>query len=486
MEEVFPQNYSVLLVGSPGVGKSEYCLHLAKEYLDKGEKVVFLTTKKSPADIRKRMKEVGVDIEGHEGKDFLFIDVFTRSAGTPEDTVIHIDNPANLNLVSVRLADATEVLGKPVRIIFDSLSTFFLHATDVEIRKFFESLNTKITIDYGFAIFTLQDEMHDEKVVTALKSMVGAVLEMKLEEAPSLRRRFRVLFAKGISYTQDWVDFQVTKRGFELAPIGDIPVAREEKKKPKRQITLKRIMIGVILLFFILAVLGGPEKDRSSQETSRALEDMETPHITAAPDVATPRPTRQPTEPTPPETSTPEPELIEFRLDGMEDANLWYPFEGEGAFLDITESTSFSILDNSIKITLEVLSNEDSYAGMNSFEPKLTGYDGITFWSFTAEPLPLGRLMLVLQEEDGSRYVNFRMRSLKKTGWIQDVVPFSSLRSDPWGDGRFDENGQLDLDQVQMISISTGGGGPEIEIGTYVYYLDELNLFRYQNTTGSQ
>lgn len=483
MNEVFPKNYSVLLVGSPGVGKSEYCLHLAKEYLDQGEKVVFLTTKKSPSDLRKRFRELGVDIDGHEGGDLVFIDVFTRSAATPEDKVLHIDNPANLNLVSVRLADATNNLGKPVRIIFDSLSTFFLHATEIEVRKFFESLNTKITIDYGFAIFTLQDEMHDEKVVTALKSMVSAVLEMKLEETPSLRRRFRVLFAKGISYTQEWVDFQVTKKGFELAPIGDIPVAREDKKKPKPRITTKRILTGVILLFFILAVLGGGENDRSSQETSRALEDMETPQITAAPDVATTQPTRRPTETSPPpKTTAPEPGIIEYRLDGMEDINTWYPFEGEGAFLDLSQSSSVSMIDNSIKVTLEVVSEEDSYAGMNLFNPEIAGYDGITIWSYTLEPLPLGRLMLVVMEEDGSRYVNFRMRSLKKTGWIQDVVPFSSLRSDPWGSGRFDENGKLDLDEVEMISMSTGGG-PDSTPGTYVYYLDELNLFNYQNTT---
>ncbi len=109
----FPQTYSALLIGLPGIGKAEYCVTLAKDYLEKGERVVYVSTEKRPSDIRKRMKELGVNLETYEGESFLFIDVFTRNAGTKEENVLYVDNPANLNLVSVKISEAHEILGKP-------------------------------------------------------------------------------------------------------------------------------------------------------------------------------------------------------------------------------------------------------------------------------------------------------------------------------------------------------------------------------------
>ncbi len=484
MDEVFPKNYSVILLGSPGVGKSEYCLHLAKGYLKNDEKVVYVTTEKSPAEVRKRMKELGVDLGVYEGESFLFIDVFTRSTGPKDDKVLHVDNPANLNLVSVRLSEAMDQLGKPARIIFDSLSTFFLHASESEIRRFFESINTKVKMDYGFALYTLQEEMHEKKIVIALKSLVDAVLEMKMEEAPSLKKKFRVLYAKGISYSQDWVEFHVTKNGFKLGPIGEIPVSREEVVKVKvegKSPLLKVAGIVVILLLGII-VLGmfKGEKEApyiSTQQLTASPKVTVAPAVTAAPTGAVAAPTTKP----PPKTQPPEtpPPIEEFRLDGMEDAGNWFPFEGPDAIVDITESTEFSKIGKSIKITVELLGGEEAHAGIELFNAQVAGYDGITIWSYVPEPLPLGRLMVNIGEEDNSRYMNMRLRSTKRTGWIKDIVPFSDFRLEPWGDN-FDENGQLDPDQVIMLSISAGGG-PEPPPGRYVYYVDELNLFKYKD-----
>jgi hypothetical protein len=90
-------------------------------------------------------------------------------------------------------------------------------------------------------------------------------------------------------------------------------------------------------------------------------------------------------------------------------------------------------------------------------------------------------LELSLEEEIGGQYIYMRMRNLNKVGWIKDTVPFSDLRKSPW-DYREDKNRQLDIDQVRFISINAGGG-PDREPGTYVFYLDELNLFKYQNAS---
>ncbi len=472
----FPQTYSALLIGLPGVGKAEYCMHLAKGYLEKGEKVVYVATEKRPPDIRKRMKEIGVDLETHEGKNFLFIDIFTRSAGTREENVLYVDNPANLNMVSVKISESFDVLGKPLKIIFDSLSTFFLHAPEGEVRSFFESINAKINMEDSFALFTLHEEMHDDKVVTALKALVLSVLEMEIEDAPSRKRKFRVAFGKqGLSYSPNWFEFKITKEGFNLSTVGVAPVPTPEAKEEKRKLPLaKTVGIAALLLMAIVAfqVLFGGGKEAS------IISQI----VTAAPAIIANIPAGGPSATTlPAETPVPTPPISEFRLDGMEDISNWYPMEGGGAFLDIAESTEFSKVDKSMKVSIEILDEQDSFAAVGLANPDLAGYDGVTIWSYVPEPIPLGRLELSLEEKGNARYTYMRMRNLNRAGWIKDIIPFSDIRLSPWGEYR-DENDQLDIDQVKFISINVGGG-PSSRTGTYVFYLDELNLFKYQNVS---
>jgi KaiC/GvpD/RAD55 family RecA-like ATPase len=483
----FPKTYSVLLQGLPGVGKSEYCMQLARDYLEKGEHVVYVTTEKSPQDIRKRIKEIGLDLESYEGESFLFIDIFTRSVGTKEEKVLYVDNPSNLNLVSVRLSEASDALGKPIRIIFDSLSTFFLHTSEAEIRNFFESINTKIKIENGFALFTLHDEMHDEKAVVALKAIVLSVLEMEIEGAPSRKRMFRVAFAKqGVHHSPDWHEFKITKEGLEFVPVDDTKASREEKEakeEKRKQLLTKVAIVAVVLLLGSIAVfqIMGELPSKQDEEFIRYQDNRE---VTAAPpligsDTTTGEPSESTTQAQTPEE--PEIHISEFRLDGMEDAGNWFPMEGAGAYLDISESTEFSKVDKSMKVSIEMISEYDSYASIGLVTPELAGYDGLTIWSYVDEPIPLGRLEMAFEEKGGARYTYMRMRNLNKVGWVKDVVPFSDVRESPWSDYR-DENGQFDIDEVKVLNIEVGGG-PGGGLGTYVFYLDELNLFKYQNTT---
>lgn len=221
IKDVFPANYSVLVLGPPGVGKFEYCIDLTKSSLERGERVVFVATDKSPQEIKARMQGMGIDVDAVEGKRFIFIDV-SRSAGS-YPSALCVENPTNLNLISVKMAQAVEQLGRPVRIVFDSLSNLFFHSQPREIVSFLENLTSKVETDYGFIIYTLQDGMHEPATVTAIKHISDCTIEMKLEEEPTLRHKFRVLFAKGISYSQDWFEFSVDERGFKVAPA-KIPV----------------------------------------------------------------------------------------------------------------------------------------------------------------------------------------------------------------------------------------------------------------------
>ncbi|MEE9593782.1 MAG: tetratricopeptide repeat protein, partial [Candidatus Hydrothermarchaeales archaeon] len=201
MKIPFPKNYTALISGPPGVGKFEYCLSLVKDYLKKGENVVYITTERSPQEIKDKLREDGFDADAYEGSQFLFIDIYSYSSGTKYDKGLNVDNPANLNLINIHLATAAQTIGKPVRVFFDSLSTLFLHAPVGEIKKFVGVLSSRAKTEFGFVLYTMQEGQHDEQTAMALRAMSDAVLETEFEEGPPLKRKFRVHHAKGMKTT---------------------------------------------------------------------------------------------------------------------------------------------------------------------------------------------------------------------------------------------------------------------------------------------
>src|SRR2546430_3092478 len=80
MEERFPTNYSVLLAGPPGGGEFEYLIARIREDLRLGERVVFVTLDMQPNEIRARAQALRLDLAGHEGKSFVFVDCYTATS----------------------------------------------------------------------------------------------------------------------------------------------------------------------------------------------------------------------------------------------------------------------------------------------------------------------------------------------------------------------------------------------------------------------
>ncbi len=216
MKESFPEHYSVLLYGPPGVGKFEYCLDLANYYLEKGEKVVYMTTERSPQEILTRAASLGMDLAKYEESSFVFVDAFSWSVGEEYDKGFSISNPANLNQVIFSIEKAVTKLGAPVKIIFDSLSPLFLHNPAEALTKAFQLLASRAKTEYGFLLATLQDGVHDPQMVNTMIYLVDGYLEMKFEEEDSLERKLRVHHLKGLESDPSWLTFEITKEGFRF------------------------------------------------------------------------------------------------------------------------------------------------------------------------------------------------------------------------------------------------------------------------------
>ncbi|MFH1773655.1 MAG: RAD55 family ATPase [Methanobacteriota archaeon] len=214
MKERFPKSYTILLAGPPGVGKFEYCLDMIGYYLEKGEKIIYITTEQSPNDIKARAKKIGLNLEEYEDKKLIFIDCFSWSVGEKYGGFF-VENPANLNEISINLDRAVKKLGKPVRIFFYSVSPLFLHNPQTAMTKFFQVLSSRVKSDYGFVLYVLQDGVHDPQLVNTLVYLVDGFIQMEFKEDEKLERKLRIHHLKGIPSDPNWVPFEV-KNGFKL------------------------------------------------------------------------------------------------------------------------------------------------------------------------------------------------------------------------------------------------------------------------------
>ncbi|MEE9594214.1 MAG: RAD55 family ATPase [Candidatus Hydrothermarchaeales archaeon] len=220
MKELFPENYTVLLYGPPGVGKFEYCLDLTHYYLENGEKVIYLTTERSPKEIMERASSMDLDFAKYEDTSLVFVDCFSWSVGKRYEKGFSISDPTNLEEININMEKAVAKLAKPVKIVFHSLSPLFLHNPAPEITKAFQVLASHARTDYGFMLATLQEGVHHPQVVNTLMYLMDGYLQMKFESGKDgLERKMRAHHLKGLEHGQSWQEYEITEKGFELKEL---------------------------------------------------------------------------------------------------------------------------------------------------------------------------------------------------------------------------------------------------------------------------
>jgi len=211
--ESLPSHYSILLVGPPGVGKFEWLLASALTYLRRNERVILVTLDVHPNEVRKRAAAVGLDLGKSEGTRFAFIDCYSASAqGTSEDAmspkVWTVSSYSNLEALGMAISRASLSLGLPVRILFYSVSTLFLHNSPQAIAKFLQMVTNRVRTELGFIAYAVQEGVHDLQTLNLLRSLVDGVLEMRFTE--SMDRQFRTHHLRGMVSAPKWDTFHVS------------------------------------------------------------------------------------------------------------------------------------------------------------------------------------------------------------------------------------------------------------------------------------
>ena len=206
----FPESTSVLLYGTPGVGKSIFCQQFMYEGLKNNEKCIFLTFDVRPETIETSMSRFGWNTKNK----IVFLDCFSYRIGAQSSSRYALTGLSDLNQLSMIFEDIMNDVGKErKRIVVDSLSTLLLYSDPELSLKFLKDFIASAISQKTTLLFTIEEGIHDEKTVAILNYMAEGLIEMKFEMD---KRLMRVAKMRGTAVTRSWAEFEVTKKGIVI------------------------------------------------------------------------------------------------------------------------------------------------------------------------------------------------------------------------------------------------------------------------------
>jgi len=219
----FPTNYSIVVSGPPGVGKLEYLLGLTKRFLDGGERVTFVTLDLHPDEVRTRAAGIGMDLAALEGTSFAFVDCYSASASEHVEPpvskkVYTVSSFSNLEGIGMAISKAAHDLKPPVRIVFYTVSTLFLHNSPQAIAKFIQIITSRVKTNIGFIAYAMHEGVHDGNTTTLLRSLVDGVVEIRFTD--DLAREVRAHHMRGLSVRPAWMRVEDATQVFAASEGG--------------------------------------------------------------------------------------------------------------------------------------------------------------------------------------------------------------------------------------------------------------------------
>jgi KaiC/GvpD/RAD55 family RecA-like ATPase len=217
----FPQMCSILMLGTPGVGLLEFQMGMVKEYLDQGEPVVFVSMDLLPKDLLGVMERFGIPLD-RLGKGLYVIDYHSTLLGNSDEREPgdrgKVRRIHDLEGIMFNVANIYAEEKRPLRIFMHTLSTLFLYNQPSVVLKFFQISTSRIRSEYGTAIVSVFDGVHDEKALNHLVALADGVLELRFDN--ELNRVLRVRHMRGMSVSGRWIPFEISPGGDEMpAPV---------------------------------------------------------------------------------------------------------------------------------------------------------------------------------------------------------------------------------------------------------------------------
>jgi len=247
IQEVPPRKM-VLLVGSPGAGKSTFCQQVALQSLAMDRPIIYVTTECSPSEVEKELRDRGL---GEVEPGLLnFVDAYNETVGLL--VADRLDTARadcdDLSSTSVAISKMSEQMGRRgVLLVFDSLTSPYLFSGS-EVLRFMRLTLSKFAAEGNSVLACIDEGCSKSEDLVTMMSLFSGVIKMEIGED---KRLLNVVKHPEVRPTRIEVPIEPERVGLE-ARIFDLSVLREfiQTMVPGGEVTLRKEMGDFVNLFW--------------------------------------------------------------------------------------------------------------------------------------------------------------------------------------------------------------------------------------------
>lgn len=204
-----PTDAAVMIIGSPGSGKTVLMQKLMHDQLSKGKTCVFVANNDFPRKITKDMKELGLDVSRFEEKQLAFIDCYSGTAGRASSEKYSVQVLTDLTGLGMQISSAAGALREGTMFFFDSLAPLLAWLKPDPIMTFVHSIGARIKGQGGSLYFSVGTGL-DNDTLSRLEGLSDCIIELQTFERKGIScRRLRVKKIRGRKHSEKWVEFSI-------------------------------------------------------------------------------------------------------------------------------------------------------------------------------------------------------------------------------------------------------------------------------------
>jgi len=185
LQEV-PSKNMILLVGSPGSGKSYFCEQTVLQNLSMDKPVIYVITEYDPDKVWKSLREKGLG--STEPNLLSFVDAYNETVGlsvSDRPDTVHADC-ANLSSIGIAISKLQErIEKKDILLIFDSLTSPYI-LSGPEVVRFMRLTLSRFAAEGNSVLVCFDEGSGKEEDLVAMMSLSSGVIKMEVKEGKTL------------------------------------------------------------------------------------------------------------------------------------------------------------------------------------------------------------------------------------------------------------------------------------------------------------
>jgi KaiC/GvpD/RAD55 family RecA-like ATPase len=182
---------TLMIVSDSGAGSTTMALQLLYRDLSRGKFCGLLSYDAFPAEVSRKMREMGWDITEYlKNGQLNILDCYSALAGVEGSL---IKDPTDFTEVSIQVTRMIEDAKGPITILLDSVTPIFNAAAAKDCINFLQVLGAKIKNAGGIFIFTATKGSIPEEARSKIEALADGVIELNMiKRANSLQRTLQV------------------------------------------------------------------------------------------------------------------------------------------------------------------------------------------------------------------------------------------------------------------------------------------------------